>query len=79
MQGLKGYFPRGNGFGVDVTTRVIDGRRGGERNLGLNGDGNGVGELGNPREDELWPLPGFVRLITTVARKADMMSDHICQ
>ena len=62
-----------------MTTRVINGRRGGERRLGLEGDGNNVGELGNPREDELWAVPGVVRLIATVAGQADMMSDHICR
>jgi hypothetical protein len=64
---------------MEVVAQVVNGRKGGEKNISFEGQGNGFAVLGVPSEDEYWREILQVRMKTTVSTKADLMSFQVCK
>ena len=79
VAGVNGFFGIGTSAGYDATLTVSGGKRGGERNLSLENQGNGVGELGRANEDELWARDLWIRLVGTAGPDADLLQTRICK
>jgi len=77
--GLIGYFPQGSKVATEVTMRVINGKRGGDKNLSFEGQGNGFAVLGKASQDEFVPYDSQVRFWSTVTGAADMMKLQVCK
>ncbi len=79
VTGLKGYFGSGHKVAMEVVTKVVNGKKGNEKNITFEGQGNGFAVLGVASEDEFWREVLQVRMKTTVTTKADLMSFQVCK
>jgi len=79
VAGVKGYFGHGTKAGYDATLTVVSGKRGGERNLSFENQGNRVGILGRVSEDEFWTRDLDVRIVSTVGPAADLFQQKVCK
>ena len=80
VHGLMGYFGRGDKVAMEVVTTVRGNgaRRGSERNVNFERQGNGRYVLGEAGEDEYFVEQTNVHMGTTVTSHVDLMETSVC-
>jgi len=79
VQGFKGYFPSGSKTAIDVSSRIVNGVRGNEKNVSFEHQGNGFAILGKAGEDEFWKEITQIHIQSTVTTAADLVSYDVCR
>jgi hypothetical protein len=80
VSGLSGYMSPKSRVAMEVTTEVVGGLQGQERNMGFERQGDGNAVLGAPSQDEFFREEGgTVRMKATENVAADLMSQKACQ